>query len=104
MSTPRPTIILASSSPRRRELLQDAGYDFPVVPPAEDVECGVCSDFGPAGLVADLAYRKAAAVRRTLGNDSAALVLAADTVAECDGFVLGKPRDELDARAMLIRL
>jgi septum formation protein len=104
MSTPQPAIILASASPRRRELLEEAGYTFTVVPPAEDVECGVCSEFGPAGLVADLAYRKAAAVRTTLGNESAALVLAADTVAECDGFILGKPRDELDARAMLTQL
>lgn len=104
MSTPQPTIILASASPRRRELLEEAGYKFTVVPPADDVECGVCSEFGPAGLVADLAYRKAAAVRKTLGNDAAALVLAADTVAECDGFILGKPRDELDARAMLTQL
>jgi septum formation protein len=104
MSIPQPSIILASGSPRRRELLQEAGYNFTVVPPAEDVECGLCSEFGPAGLVADLAYRKAAAVRKTLGNDAATVVLAADTVAECDGFTLGKPRDELDARAMLTRL
>src|SRR3954464_12190157 len=104
MSTPRPAIILASAAPRRRERLEEAGYNFTVVPPADDVECGVCSEFGPAGLVADLAYRKAAAVRKTLGNDVAALVLAADTVAECDGFILGKPRDELDARAMLTQL
>jgi septum formation protein len=104
MSTPQPRIILASGSPRRRELLEDAGYNFTVIPPVEDVECGVCSEFGPAGLVADLAYRKAAAVRRTLGNDSSVLVLAADTIAECDGFILGKPRDELDARAMLTQL
>ena len=104
MSIPQPPIILASGSPRRRELLQEAGYNFTVIQPAEDVECGVCSEFGPAGLVADLAYRKAAAVRKTLGNDSAAVVVAADTVAECDGFILGKPRDELDARAMLTQL
>jgi septum formation protein len=104
MPTPQPRIILASGSPRRRELLDDAGYNFTVIPPAEDVECGVCSEFGPAGLVADLAYRKAAVVLKTLGNDSSALVLAADTVAECDGFVLGKPRDESDARAMLSQL
>jgi septum formation protein len=104
MSTPQQPIILASSSPRRRELLMEAGYDFVVIPPAEDVECGVCSEFGPAGLVADLAYRKAAAVRNTLGNQSDSLILAADTVAEFDGFILGKPRDEYDARAMLIQL
>jgi septum formation protein len=104
MPTPQPPIILASGSPRRRELLKEAGYHFVVIPPAEDVECGVCSEFGPAGLVADLAYRKAAAVRKTLASESADLVLAADTVAECDGFILGKPGDEQDARAMLGQL
>src|SRR5215218_10443155 len=104
MPTPQPHLILASASPRRRKLLEEAGYNFTVVPPVDDVECGVCSEFGPAGLVADLAYRKAAAVRKTLPKDPAALVLAADTVAECDGFILGKPQDELDARAMLTQL
>jgi septum formation protein len=104
MSTPQPPIILASGSPRRRELLKEAGYNFVVIPPPEDVECGVCSEFGPAGLVADLAYRKAAVVRKTLGSESSGLVLAADTVAECDGFILGKPRDEQDARTMLSQL
>jgi septum formation protein len=106
-SRPLPRIVLASGSPRRRELLEDAGYSFTVMPPAEDVECGVCSDFGPAGLVADLAYRKAATVRTMLETEpfsTPTLVLAADTVAECDGFALGKPRDELDARAMLTKL
>jgi predicted house-cleaning NTP pyrophosphatase (Maf/HAM1 superfamily)/very-short-patch-repair endonuclease len=106
------TLILASSSPRRRELLADAGYDFIVVPPAEDVECGVCSESGPAGLVAELAYRKAAAVRQMLESESpplplppsSILILAADTVAELDGFIIGKPRDEADARAMLTQL
>ncbi len=110
--SPQPLhIILASSSPRRRELLQDAGYSFTTIPPHEDVECGVCSDFGPAGLVTDLAYRKATAVRQQLLNNPKStihnpksIILAADTVAECDGFVLGKPRDESDARAMLTKL
>lgn len=98
-------IILASGSPRRRELLQEAGYDFTVVPPAEDVECGVCSESGPAGLVAELAYRKAAAVRSQLRESpQSSIILAVDTVAECDGFILGKPRDEHDARAMLSQL
>lgn len=112
-------LILASGSPRRRELLAEAGYEFQVVPPAEDVECGVCSESGPAGLVAELAFRKALAVREQLrepsvkrdGNSSEVaadsklnVILAADTVAECDGFILGKPRDEDDARAMLNQL
>ena len=59
---PQPPLILASSSPRRRELLTEAGYQFQIIAPDEDVECGVCSESGPAGLVAELAYRKAAAV------------------------------------------
>jgi len=106
-----PPLVLASGSPRRRELLQDAGYEFTVVPANEDVECGVCSESGPAGLVADLAFRKASAVRQQLlrdvsaaGLDSRTVILAADTVAEIDGFVLGKPRDESHARAMLSQL
>jgi septum formation protein len=114
---PKPLLILASNSPRRRELLTEAGYRFEVVPPTEDVECGVCSQNGPAGLVTDLAYRKAAAVRELLRSPSGdrdkgrsrqgageSVILAADTVAECDGMVLGKPRDEEDARAMLRQL
>ena len=119
-SSPR-RLILASRSPRRRELLAEAGYQFEVKPPAEDVECGVCSESGPAGLVAELAYRKAAAIIRQLqqqlpqpptpslqspapGPQASLIVLAADTVAECDGFILGKPRDEAEARAMLKQL
>ncbi|HEX5472101.1 MAG TPA: Maf family protein [Lacipirellulaceae bacterium] len=110
--SPKPVLILASSSPRRRELLQEAGYNFIVMPPEADVECGVCSESGPAGLVAELAYRKAAAIREKLVTESPTLplshsptlILAADTVAECDGFILGKPRDESDANAMLNQL
>jgi predicted house-cleaning NTP pyrophosphatase (Maf/HAM1 superfamily)/very-short-patch-repair endonuclease len=113
---PRPQpplrLILASGSPRRRELLQEAGYEFTVMPPAEDVECGVCSESGPAGLVAELAYRKAMAVHQQLVNSSQMpgvpsgqqIIVGADTVAECDGFILGKPRDEVMARAMLKQL
>jgi len=108
-----PFLILASGSPRRRELLTEHGYNFVVVPPAEDVECGVCSGSGPAAFVAELAYRKAYAVRQQLltapqplasGARSPTCILAADTVAECDGFILGKPRDESHARAMLTQL
>jgi septum formation protein len=121
MSLPQPPVrsfrplILASSSPRRCELLAEAGYQFTVMPPDQAVECGVCSESGPSGLVAELAYRKAADVVQRLRNDSATVknfrslaatpvVLAADTVAECDGLILGKPSDEVDARTMLQKL
>jgi septum formation protein len=110
-----PRLILASSSPRRRQLLTEAGYEFTVIAPREDVECGICSESGPSGLVSELAYRKAASVRRELvltrgRNDdnsfdaNSTIIVAADTVAECDGFVLGKPRDDVEARAMLRQL
>jgi len=97
-------LILASGSTRRRQLLAEAGYQFDVVAPTDDVECGVCSQSGPAGLVTDLAYRKAAAVREKLELRRPAILVAADTVAECDGMVLGKPRDENDARELLRHL
>jgi septum formation protein len=110
----RPQLILASGSPRRRELLAAAGYEFEVIAPDESVECGVCSQNGPAGLVADLAFRKASAVREVIrqgdkekgrqGAEDGRVLIAADTVAELDGFVLGKPRDEDHARGMLRQL
>jgi septum formation protein len=91
-------LILASRSPRRRRLLEEAGYEFTVVPPSESAECGMCSGENPAQLVARLAYRKAADVVCRL---SEGLVLGCDTVAECDGQILGKPEDERHAREML---
>jgi len=91
-------LILASSSPRRRELLQAAGYRFRVVSPHEEAECGVCSGESPPEMVARLAYQKAADVARRIDRG---LVLGCDTVAECAGHVLGKPADEGRAREML---
>jgi septum formation protein len=107
--------VLASSSPRRRELLAEAGYEFTLIPPPPEIECGVCSESGPAGLVTELAFRKAQAVVGLLQDEEknrgrrrpsslVPVVVAADTVAECDGFILGKPHDEEDARAMLRQL
>jgi len=108
--TPLPTLILASGSPQRRQLLAAAGYRFEVVVPHESAECGICSATGPAGLVAELAMRKGAnAVEQLLaagkrGPDGPSLVIACDTVAECGGEILGKPVDEPHARGMLTRL
>ena len=101
-------IILASGSPQRKQLLEEASYRFDIVVPGEDAECGICSNDGPAALVQQLAERKAAdVVQKLLNQDQASgeiIVIACDTVAECEGFVLGKPRDEEHARAMLDRL
>ncbi len=94
----RPLLILASRSPRRRQLLEEAGYQFTVIAPSESAECGLCSGENPAQLVARLAYQKAADVA---GRLAGGLVLGCDTVAECNGQILGKPQDEGHARAML---
>jgi septum formation protein len=101
MSDSKRTIILASRSPRRRQLLAEAGYDFRIVPPRSADECGVCSRESPAELVARLAFEKASDVARQLGQG---LVLGCDTVAEVDGQVLGKPASEVLARRMLAML
>lgn len=91
-------LILASQSPRRRELLEEAGYTFEVVVPSETAECGICSRETPPELVGRLAYQKAAdvACRTPRG-----LILGCDTVAECQGQILGKPYDREHARQML---
>ncbi len=91
-------LILASRSPRRRALLREAGYTFEVVVPDDSAECGLCSGENPAQLVARLACQKAADVARRVEE---AIVLGCDTVAACDGQILGKPEDEHHARRML---
>lgn len=96
-----PRLILASSSPRRRELLTEAGYRFEIIKPHESAECGVCSGETPPELVARLALQKAANVA---GRIAQGLVLGCDTVAECTGQILGKPADEGHARRMLTLL
>jgi septum formation protein len=94
----RPTLILASRSPRRRELLEEAGYRFEVCPPSDDAECGLCSGESPDQLVARLAYQKAADVAARV---SSGVILGCDTVVECRGQIIGKPADERHARQIL---
>lgn len=91
-------IILASGSPRRQELMQQAGYRFDVIAPDQGVECGVCSGESPPEMVARLAFRKAEDVMRQV---DAGMIIAADTVAACRGQILGKPVDRDHARQML---
>lgn len=91
-------LILASGSPRRKELLTEAGYAFDIVVPSDGVECGLCSGENPQQLVARLAYQKAADVALRVPGG---LIVACDTVAECDGQILGKPDNEEHARRML---
>ena len=94
-------IILASQSPRRRELLERMGLaGFRVVSP--DVDEHMEEDLPPAQLVCRLSQRKARAVREQVGDEG--LIIAADTVVALDGAVLGKPADELAAFKMLSTL
>jgi septum formation protein len=91
-------LILASGSPRRRELLATIVRAFEVVPSEVDetLEAGPTSE-----AVARLAARKARAVAGRVGEG---VVLGADTVVVLDGQVLGKPGGDGEARAMLRRL
>ncbi len=94
-------IILASQSPRRRELLERVGIkDFAVAAPNvdESVEPGLA----PAEMVERLSLRKAGAAAEKAEPE--ALIIAADTVVALDGAVLGKPGDEEEAFAMLSAL
>ena len=93
-------IILASKSPRRRELLKQMGIeDFKVTAP--NVDESVEEGLPPARIVEALSLRKARAAKRAGPGD---IVIAADTVVALDGTVLGKPRSEEDAFAMLSAL
>ena len=94
-------LILASSSPRRKELLASYGYRYTVVEPDPTAECGICSRETPPELVARLAYQKGANVIEKIDEG---LVLSSDTVAECLGIILGKPEDRSHATEMLRRL
>ena len=91
-------MILASASPRRRELLSAAGYEFVVQPPHESAECGWRPGETSADLVVRLARQKAADVAARSGSG---LVIGCDTVVECCGQILGKPQDRSHARQML---
>jgi septum formation protein len=91
-------VILASASPRRRELLRRICSEFEVIPSdvEETLERGSMTD-----AVAGLALRKARAVAARVGTGA---VLAADTIVVIDGLALGKPSGPEEARAMLVRL
>ena len=97
-----PEFILASNSPRRRELLSMLGIDFCVK--VSDCDEDIDTPMPPRELVCELAKRKATAVADTLGTSRDFIVIGADTVV-CDGErILGKPKDEADAVRTLLSL
>ncbi len=94
-------MILASQSPRRKELLGQMGLrGFKVTSP--EVDETVDEHLPPAQVVEELSRRKAMAVARHADGDD--LIIAADTVVALEGAVLGKPADQREAFAMLTAL
>jgi septum formation protein len=87
-------IILASSSPRRKKLLEKLGLSFTVVLGEDEP----IPSLPPADYVKEMSRRKAEPVAAKNPN---ALVIGADTIVVVDGKILEKPRDEYDARQML---
>jgi septum formation protein len=93
----RPVLVLASRSPRRQELLREAGYEFEI-DPADVEEDDFAPDILPADLAVQLARSKSREVSLRRPDD---VVLGADTVVAFGDRVLGKAGDEAEARAML---
>ena len=89
-------LILASQSPRRRDLLTMLGLDFTII--TADIDETMDPALSVEDAVADVCRRKAAAVGADHPDD---LILAADTIVVVDGRVLGKPRDAAHAKEML---
>lgn len=93
-------IILASESPRRRELLSRMGLEFTVRTAPHDETMNPFAD--PSDEVARVSLLKAQAVCPSCEEGD--IIIAADTIVVCDGLMMGKPRSEADAFSMLRRL
>lgn len=91
-------VILASQSPRRRELM--GLFPFPFEVRVAGIEEDMDYKADPEAEVARLSQQKAAAILRTPED----VVIAADTMVVCHGYILGKPEDEKDAYEMLTLL
>lgn len=92
-------MILASASPRRKELLELMGLDFIVCPSRKEE---IITKQIPAEIVQELAAQKAEDVAAM--TEGEALVIGSDTIVVCDGEVMGKPADEQAAYEMLHKL
>jgi septum formation protein len=101
MSSPAPSLVLASASPRRRKLLAEAGVAFAVMP--ADIDESPRAGESPRELVLRLAREKAEVVAAQLGG-ARRFVLGSDTVVVVGEEVLGKPRDPAHATVLLSRI
>ncbi len=91
-------IILASKSPRRREILENLGLRFDIIVADADESCEIKE---PERLVETLAERKGRAVLEVLEDTSDRLIIACDTLVYAEGEFLGKPKSKDDARRMI---
>ena len=94
-----PNIILASQSPRRRELLSNIFPSFSIIP--SDADETLPENASPADCAIEIARRKVLDVK---SRSDDALILGADTIVVKDNKILGKPKDEAEAKEMLRRL
>lgn len=101
MSNEQRTIILASSSPRRHELLSKAGYEFDIVVADVDESRFSCEGISCSEYAERLAFAKAADVAGKFPN---ALVIGADTIVDFDGEIIGKPEDDAHAGEIVRKL
>lgn len=92
-------LILASNSPRRQQLMRDAGFEFTVK--IKDTNEDFSKTMSAPEVPAYLARKKAEAFRQELGNE---IVLTADTIVVIDNEILNKPKDALEASEMLRKL
>ncbi|HHV46913.1 MAG TPA: septum formation protein Maf [Tissierellia bacterium] len=91
------SIILASSSPRRRELLSNFNINTVIVKP--NVGEKVLEGEAPEQVAMSLSFEKASEVAKVFSNGE--IILGADTIVWCDGKILGKPKDEDEAMEMI---
>lgn len=100
----RPILVLASASPRRQQLISLIGLPVQIQPSQVSEDTPV--EWTPIEIVEGLSLRKAAAVREHLTHpiDESSIIVGSDTIVVLNGKVMGKPKDEQEAREMLEQL
>lgn len=88
--------VLASKSPRRREILSGLGLKFEILTADTDETCALTD---PCAYVEELSLRKGTAIIDKVDDDT--IIIASDTIVVCNGEILGKPQDRADAERML---
>ncbi len=91
--------ILASKSPRRKDLMNSISSDFLIA--IEDIDESISYKLDPVSAVKDIAKRKGEAVYKSYPND---LVISADTIVVLEKEIIGKPKDKIDAKKILRKL